>query len=223
MTTTLLAMFLVLVLLLAAWPLRAGFGPPVGTGEARVFRGFWAVWIAVWGVAALALGSGAVPVDPQPLRMALLFGGQVTLGVGLFATLPAVRAAIRAIPLHSLIVFQRSRVIGAAFLVGAALGAVSWPFALIAGIGDVTVGVAAWRATRPGRQVSRVDAARVTAHGLGDFALAIGTALVTGATIGWPFNMTPLFLVPIATLAHLVVVDRLRHAAAADATPVPSA
>jgi hypothetical protein len=46
--------------------------------------------------------------------------------------------------------------------------------------------------------------------GLTDFAVAISTAIVTGAVIGWPYVMIPLFLVPMAVLAHLAVWDRVR-------------
>lgn len=205
-------LFLPLVAALAALPLLPRFGAPPGTLDGRRFRVFWGLWLVLWGAAALVLGSGAVVLDPQPLRMALLFGGQVTLGVALFVAVPALRAAIRAIPLDHLIAFQRCRVVGAAFILGAVMGVVSWPFAVIAAVGDVSVGVAAWRVGRRGAAVTRTDAARITTHGLADFAVAIGTALVTGAAIGWPFNLTPLFLVPIATLAHLAVIDRLRRA-----------
>lgn len=45
--------------------------------------------------------------------------------------------------------------------------------------------------------------------GLTDFVSAIGTAILTGAVIGGPYILIPLFLVPIAILAHLAVLDRV--------------
>ena len=204
--------FLTIAALIAALPLWPGFGPQ-DRAQARLFRVAWAVWILGWGVASLALATGFVPVSPQPLRMAILFGGQIAAGVAVFALVPAIRRAVRAIPLGQLVAWQQARVVGLALILGAAFGLVSWPFALIAGLGDISVGVAAWHATRRTARMpdmGRALARKVTAHGMADFVVAIGTALATGALIAWPLNMIPLYLVPMAVLAHLAVIDRLR-------------
>ncbi len=184
---------------------------PLMLARDRGFALVWLGWIAVWGTLAVLTARGIFVFSPQVLRLAALFGGQVTIGVLLFAMVPAVRAAVRRIPLDWLVRWQMARVVGGFFLIGAAMGEVSVPFALIAGVGDISVGVAALltaRAMRTGHGPRL--AVRHTAMGLTDFAIAISTAILTGANIGGPYLLIPLFLVPMAVLGHLAVLDRVR-------------
>jgi hypothetical protein len=46
--------------------------------------------------------------------------------------------------------------------------------------------------------------------GMTDFTIAISTAIITGVNLGWPYIMIPLFLVAMAILGHLAVLDRLK-------------
>ncbi len=179
-------------------------------GRGALFVPVWLGWIAIWGslasMTALGMFSFSVPI----LRLVYHFGGQVLVGVALFLLVPAIRNAMRSIPLVWLVRWQRARVIGGFFLIGAITGEVPWTFALIAGLGDVAVGIAAGftaKAMHSGNE--RPLAGRHLAMGLTDFAVAISTAIITGVNLGWPYVMIPLFLVPMAVLGHLAVLDRL--------------
>ncbi len=183
---------------------------PVSMVRGKAAIAGWLLWIAVWGTLASLTTLDVFVFDPQILRLATHFGGQVAVGVLLFALLPAVRRALRAVPLEALVRWQIARVVGGFFLIGALMGEVSVMFALIAGTGDVLVGVAAartWMAMKTGDAPKL--AYRHTLFGLTDFIIAISTAILTGAKIGGPYILIPLFLVPIAVLGHLVVLDRV--------------
>ena len=171
----------------------------------------WMLWVVAWGTLATLTTLDVFVFDPQILRLVFHFGAQTAVGVTLFAILPPLRRAVRAIPLEALVRWQIARVIGGFFLIGAVMGEVSIPFAVIAGIGDVLVGIAAARAARAMKTGDAHGVARRhTMLGLTDFSIAIGTAIATGAVIGGPYMLIPLFLVPMAVLGHLAVLDRLR-------------
>ncbi len=145
--------------------------------------------------------------NPAP---AAHFGGQVAVGVILFLAFPAIRSAVRSIPLLWLVRWQQARIIGGFFLIGAAMGEVSMPFAAIAGLGDIAVGVAAGLTARAmTAENGRILAWRHMVMGMMDFTIAISTAIITGANLGWPYILIPLFLVPMAVLGHLAVLDRV--------------
>jgi hypothetical protein len=204
--------FLLICTGVAAGPLCTRFGA-VKSADLNQFTYLWLIWIIAWGTFAVLTALGRIVFDPVILRLAALFGGQVLLGIVAFASLPRLRRAIRAIPLTWLVGWQMARVVGGFFLLGAALGQVSMPFAAIAGVGDMAVGFAAWLTLRRMRARPGLGPKLAVRHmvmGLTDFAVAISTAIVTGAVIGWPYVMIPLFLVPMAVLAHLAVWDRVR-------------
>ncbi len=208
------ALFLAATALIALAPLALARSLPDRRAR-RAFAAAWVTWIMLWGAAAVAVATGRVTFDPPVLRLGVLFGGQIALGVLLFLALPPVRTAVRAVPLVWLVGWQRARIVGGFFILGALAGVVSWPFALIAGTGDVAVGIAAHTACRrmhaaPDRAVAL--AVRHARTGLTDFAVAISVAIMTGAEIGWPYSMIPLFLVPMAVLGHLATLDRLPEA-----------
>lgn len=198
------AVFLTLAAIIALIPLR------LAPGRGASFAPLWIAWIALWGGLALLTAFGVLSFSPPILRLAALFGGQVAAGIALFALFPGIRKTIRSIPLVWLVRWQQARVIGGFFLIGAVMGEVSMPFAAIAGLGDIAVGITAALTAR--RMTPANDtrlAARHMAMGLTDFTIAISTAIVTGANLGWPYIMIPLFLVPMAVLGHLAVLDRV--------------
>ncbi len=169
----------------------------------------WLLWIGAWGTLAVMTTTGVFTFDPPILRLAAHLWGQIACGVLLFLLLPPARRAVRAIPLESLVRWQTARVIGGFFIIGAAMGEVPMLFAVIAGTGDILVGIVAARAAKAMKAGDPLRPAFLhTALGLADFAVAIGTAILTGAVIGGPYMMIPLFLVPMAILAHLAVIDR---------------
>ncbi len=169
----------------------------------------WLLWIGAWGTLAVLTTTGVFTFDPPILRLAAHLWGQIACGVFLFLLVPSVRRAVRAIPLEGLVRWQIGRVIGGFFIIGAAMGEVPMLFAVIAGTGDILVGIAAARTAKAMKTGDSLRPAILhTALGLADFAVAIGTAILTGAMIGGPYMMIPLFLVPMAILAHLAVLDR---------------
>jgi hypothetical protein len=198
------ALFLTLATLIALIPLR------LAPGRGTLFAPIWLAWICLWGGLALLTAFGVFTFSPAILRLAAHFGGQVAVGVLLFLAVPAIRRTIRSVPLIWLVRWQQARVIGGFFLIGAAMDEVSMPFAAIAGLGDIAVGIAAaLTARRMTPENEHRFAARHTAMGLTDFTIAISTAIITGANLGWPYIMIPLFLVPMAVLGHLAVLDRV--------------
>jgi hypothetical protein len=206
-------LFLIIAVAVALIPLR--FVSVRGVA----FRITWLTWIGVWGSLAVATALGFIALSPAILRLVALFGGNVALGTVIFLIFPAVREAVRSIPLVWLVRWQQARVVGGFFLIGAAFGEVSMPFAAIAGIGDIAVGIAAGFTVRqmiaqPSRAMPM--ARRHMFMGLTDFAIAVSTAILTQAVFGWPYVLIPLFLVPMAALGHLAVLDRTqpRHAIA---------
>jgi hypothetical protein len=196
--------FLALATLIVLTPLR------LAPGRGPLFAPLWLAWIGVWGGLALMTVFGIFTFSPPILRLAAHFGGQVAVGVALFLVFPDVRAALRSIPLDWLVRWQQARVIGGFFLIGAAMGEVPLPFALIAGLGDIAVGIAAGftaKAMRAGN--AHLLAGRHMVMGMTDFTIAVSTAIITGVNLGWPYLMIPLFLVPMALLGHLAVLDRI--------------
>jgi hypothetical protein len=183
---------------------------PVTMAKARAAIIAWLVWTAAWGGLAALTTMGVIVYTPQILRLATHFGGQIGVGILLFLLVPSVRRSVRAVPLDALVRWQIARIIGGFFLIGAAMGEVSAPFAIIAGTGDVLVGLAAartWRKMKQGHAPAL--ARRHTIYGLLDFTVAISAAILTGAVIGGPYSLIPLLLVPMAVLAHLAVLDRV--------------
>jgi hypothetical protein len=179
-------------------------------GRGALFAPVWLAWVIVWGGLALMTAFGVFTFSPPILRLAAHFGGQVAVGVAAFLVFQAVRAAVRGIPLDWLVRWQQARIIGGFFLIGAAMGEVPLPFALIAGLGDIAVGIAAGltaRAMHPGN--AHRLAGRHMLMGMTDFTIAISTAILTGVNLGRPYVMIPLFLVPMALLGHLAVLDRI--------------
>lgn len=197
--------FLTLAAAIALIPLR------LAPGRGALFAPVWLAWITIWGGLALMTATNILVFTPPILRLAALFGGQVAVGAALFISFPAIRRAVRSIPLVWLVRWQQARVIGGFFLIGAAMGQVSMPFAAIAGLGDIAVGIAAGFTARAMTAVNQHRlAARHMVMGLTDFTIAISTAIITQAYLGWPYIMIPLFLVPMAVLGHLAVWDRIR-------------
>lgn len=171
----------------------------------------WCFVLFAWFAFALFITNpGAFGVEAgfvQRIGFPLMFGGGVLIGALLIFFHPSIRRRIDATPLHWPIALQTARVVGGAFIIWAAFGTANWTFALIAGIGDIIVGVtapfAAMIVARGGKW-ARPVAYGHTFLGLADFASAITTAfLVSGGGTGWPGVMIPNYLVPLATLMHV--------------------
>ena len=146
------------------------------------------------------------------------------------------RSAVR-IDLRVLTAIQAWRVIGILFLGLYAFGLLPGVFAWPAGLGDVTVGVAAPFALlaivrRTPSWPTRV--AWLNIAGLLDFVGAVGTGVltsnsslgvlsdgVTRASLGaLPLSLVPTFAVPLWTIFHLISLLQLRRLARAGARPI---
>jgi hypothetical protein len=205
------AVFLLITAYIAWAPVRFGsVAPTGGLHPLRVLRIAWLVWVTAWGTAALAITLGILAV-PRHLRFPILFIAPVLIGTALVLGVPRVRSAMALLPVIDLVRWQRFRMVGGFFFIGATLGQLPWTFALIAGIGDILVGVAALvTAQQMQRSPDRALplAKRHAWFGLTDFVLAVGTAFATQVQLVWPYALIPLFLVPIAILGHVVTLER---------------
>src|SRR5688572_8731683 len=104
------------------------------------------LWLGLGGWFCLALGLAAIGLlERLPVFVIPAFIWTPVLLIALFAWhLPALRRALDAVPLATLVGFHVIRaVIGAAFLVYAAYGLLTPRFALPAGYGDIAVGLLA--------------------------------------------------------------------------------
>lgn len=209
-------------LVVAVWLGRRGTISQ-GVGEA----GLWTVALFVWFAFALFVTrSEFFGPTASPLAFGFLasFVGGISLGWMLIALHPTVRRRVIEIPIHWPVGLQTARLIGGAFLVWAVLGAASWPFALIAGLGDIVVGGTAPFVARAAARDPVKNRGWIFAHallGLIDFASAITTAVLLGANLSWPAHMIPTFLVPLAILMHIWVLIALWRTRGATAEPTP--
>ena len=204
----------------------------------------WTTFIAAaaWGavvVAVAALGGfepGATGAVPGP---GLAFAALLAVLLGSWFLLPGFRAALLAVPLAALVALNVARLGGVLFLVLAADGRLSAPFAPSAGWGDIITGLFAL----PLALMARRDAGRLAtplalwnAFGILDLVAAISLGMLsapgtplrvftegpgTAAMGELPWIMVPALLVPIYLLIHLAIATKLRSAhrlAAAAAT-----
>jgi hypothetical protein len=208
---TITPVFLLLTAYIAWAPVRFGsMAPTFGSPPLQGFRIAWLAWVTAWGTAAVAITLGIVTF-PQNLRFLVLFIAPALIGTALILGVTLVRRAVAQLPLLDLVRWQRFRLVGGFFIVGAALGQLPWSFALIAGTGDIIVGITALITVQqiqrsPDRALAL--AKRHAWFGLSDFVMAVGTAFATKVQLGWPYALIPLFLVPIAILGHVVTLQR---------------
>lgn len=129
-----------------------------------------------------------------------------------------------------LISIQSLRLMGGLFVIGWAMGVLPWQFALPAGIGDITAGIAAIQATRAAH---RGDAnaehliRRASIVGLLDFVVAVSTGIMTSPGVlqlmafdtpniinAYPLALFPMFIVPIFIAFQLFSLQALRRSTA---------
>ena len=135
----------------------------------------------------------------------------VILGSVLITKTVTIKNVVNLITIESLVKWQICRIIGGFFLVGAAFGTVSVPFAIVSGFGDIAVGIAAYFANKRIQKYPSQSLTIAKKHawfGMADFALAVAVALITQAKIDFPYGLIPLFLVPIAILGHVATFVR---------------
>jgi hypothetical protein len=183
----------------------------------------------MWGgivVVTAALGGfapGATGPVPGPVFAS---AGLLALLLGAWSLLPGFRSALLSVPLPALVGLHAGRLGGVVFLILAADGRLSGPFAPVAGAGDMLVGALA------------VPLAAIAARGarpawlgvwnvLGALDLAVAVALGALSAPGTPFRvftdgpgtlamtalpwvMIPTMLLPLYLLMHLTIAVKLR-------------
>jgi hypothetical protein len=194
------------------------------------------LWLAVvWGAAINGVFRGGIgPVPLTPLAIFL----PVIIGVPILLRSRRIGQVLDAMPASWLVALQVYRVLGSAFLIGWALGAVPGVFALPAGIGDVITGLLALPAAiavAAGAIEGRKAAIAWNIFGLLDFTVAISLGLATSpgplqlivpsipnTTAGiYPTVMIPAFAVPSSILLHALSLRQLYRRARRVETAAP--
>jgi hypothetical protein len=194
----------------------------------------WLIWIGgalltAWAALDLVLASrGVFHYSAQYTFPYVALGilAPLVTGVLLVTTLPALRAAVSAIPQYGLIGIQGVRVLGVTFLILMAQHQLPADFALPAGIGDILVGIFALVLAREFSSGRRpVSAALVwNLYGILDLVSAVGIGFLASTT---PFRLIystpttdsmsflpmvviPVFGIPIFLLLHGISLAGLK-------------
>jgi hypothetical protein len=194
------------------------------------------LWLAfIWGAAINGVflpGVSPIPLTPLAIFLPVIIGAPVLLRSR------RIGQVLDAMPATWLVALQVYRVLGSAFLIGWALGAVPGIFALPAGTGDVITGLLALPVAislAAGTIEGRRAAIAWNIFGLLDFTVAVGIGLatspgplqlivpaVTNAQLGtYPTVMIPAFAVPSSILLHALSLRQLYRRARRAATAAP--
>ena len=186
---------------------------------------------ALWGglmvgLAALGgFGPGVTGPVPTPV---LAFAGLLVLLFGAWSRLPALRSALLSVPLPALVGLNAARLGGIFFLVLAADGRLSAPFAPVAGWGDMLVAALAiplaaltvrgdgvppgwlgvWNTLGSLDLVAAVSLGGLSAPGMPFRVFTEGAGSAAMANLPWV--MVPTMLVPLYLLIHLTIAVKLR-------------
>lgn len=203
-----------------------GFSPVSGPTKLAAFAAS-----AIWGsvvVAIAALGGfapGAAGPIPAPViaftvLLALLFGG--------WFLVPGFQRALLSVPLPALVGVNAARLGGVFFLILAADGRLSAPFAPVAGLGDMLVAALAIQLAITAVRSTHVPTTWLgvwNALGALDLVVAISLGLLSApstpfrvftegpgtlAMTALPWIMVPAMLVPLYLLIHLTIAAKLR-------------
>ncbi len=184
---------------------------------------------AIWGglvIVLAALGAfapGTTGPVPAPVLafvvfMVLLFGG--------WFALPRFRSALLSVPLSALVGVNAARLGGIFFLILAADGRLSSPFAPIAGVGDMIVGslaiplaavaigagllpsISAWNALGILDLIVAISLGLLSSPGTPFRVFTEGPGMLAMTTLPW--IMVPAMLVPVYFLVHFTIVAKLR-------------
>lgn len=188
-----------------------------------VAGGLMGAWV---GLATAVSATGALAVNPAQTVpfIALLFATPL-LTVALAALLsPTFRATLMAIPMPVLIGLNSLRVIGAIFLLLAAVGRLSGPFPYSAGIGDIITGAVAIPLAIRVARGDRMSVGFWNAFGALDLILAVGFGVTSAdgsplqvfhvgvgsaAVQELPYSLVPTVLVPFFLIVHAVIAAQL--------------
>ena len=195
---------------------------------------YGAMVLVLWfALVLVTISAGAFAANPQQLPLALLLAvaAPPLIFAASYLASPALRTFVLDLDLVLLTAFQSWRVIGVIFLVSYAYGLLPAVFAFPAGIGDVLVGIAApFVAIAIARNTPgwRQQVLWLNLAGLFDFALAVGTGVLTSPSSAGvladattsaimselPLSLIPTFAVPLWIIVHMISLLQLRHRAA---------
>ena len=217
---------------------RTDFSPRRRVGVFLALAVPYVLWLSVIWSGAI---DGAFGPGHFPLRLPLAIFLPVIIGTPVLLASKRVGQLLDAMPAGWLVGVQVYRVLGGAFLVGWAQGAIPGLFALPAGIGDVTTGLIALPVAyslAAGRADARRAAIAWNLFGLTDFAIAVGIGLLTApgpfqliapsipntALGSYPSVLIPAFAVPSSILLHVLSLRQLsrRRAAIGQSRPLLS-
>lgn len=194
----------------------------------KVMLGFGTItglWIALATYMAKqgVMGHEAFPNGPPFIGLFFLLGAVFVWALA--RATPLTRSITDAMGHDTFMGLQSFRILGGIFLIGWAFGDIPWIFAIPAGFGDILAGILgfqAMRAVQRGAANARRKVIIANVVGISDFAVALGTGLITSDTIyqlmgqdapnivgEYPLVMIPAFLVPLFLGAHLLSVQRL--------------
>ncbi len=116
--------------------------------------------------------------------------------------------------LQGLMLYETTRVIGVAFLLGLSQGLFPASFAIPAGVGDVLIGITAplvVLAIRRGALLAWGAALVWNTLGIADLIVAVSEGSISGATtvVTYPWALIPTVAVPIAITLHIVSIALL--------------
>lgn len=203
-----------------------GFSPAARSAKLAAFAA-----AALWGAIIVAIAArggfapGATgPIPPPAVALTVLLALLLTS----WFLLPRFRNALFSVPLPALIAVNAARIGGVFFLILAADGRLSGPFAPVAAWGDILVGVLA--IPLAAMAALRADAHRIWVgiwNGLGALDLLVAASLAMLSSPGTPFFvftagpgvlpihflpwvMVPTLLAPLYLLIHFTIAVKLR-------------
>ena len=140
----------------------------------------------------------------------------VALSFILYKKSKKVQEFIFSIPLSWIIILQVYRTVGVVFLLAWSTGFLPSGFAIPAGIGDILTGIFAIPASYmlyKKKRYARPVAIGVTIFGIADFVMAItiGVSISPSVLQNTFLLMIPAFLVPLALVAHMFALIRLKR------------
>ncbi len=191
-----------------------------------ILAGLLGLWI---GLAAAASAAGWLAI-PRPFPVMGLFVAAPLLAAAIAASQPAARRAMLSLPMSLMVGLNIGRVFAVLFLLLAAEGRLSGPFAYSAAWGDIITGAVAlpllWLAHDSGRHRTAIHF--WNAFGMADLVAAIGLGVASAtnsplqifrdgagseAMQHLPWSFVPSVLVPMWMVLHAIIWARLRQPA----------
>ena len=186
--------------------------------------------LVLWFLVALGLSlSGALIQTDRaqaPTLLGLAVAGPIVVFLLWYAGSPSLRRFLLSLDLGWLVGVQLYRVIGGVFLVLYAGGALPGSFALPAGVGDVTIGIAAPLvavAAASRTALSRRLVVLWCVLGIADLVAAVTLGVLNSETSlgllagevtatalsALPLSLIPTYLVPLSIMLHLIALRRV--------------